>query len=325
VRLAVDLGPVRLAAPVLTAAGTSGHGAELEAYFDLARLGAVVVKSLAAFEWPGNPSPRVVAVDGGMLNSVGLQGPGVAAWLEHDLPRLARAGASVVASIWGRTPEEFAAAADLLAGADPALVAVELNVSCPNHHDRREDVAGAPASEPSPFGGLKQRGPRMFAQSASATADAVAASAGCGLPRFVKLSPAVADVTEIASAAVSAGATGLVLVNTIPAMSISLETRRPTLGAKFGGLSGRPLHPVAVRAVWECHEALPGVPIVGVGGVFSGEDAVELMLAGASAVEVGTASFADPRASLRVLAELEQWCARSGVSAVDELIGAAHH
>lgn len=308
VRLDTCVGPLRLGAPVLTAAGTSGHGAELGAYFDLSRLGAVVVKSLAAFEWPGNPAPRVVGVGGGMLNSVGLQGPGVAAWLEHDLARLARAGATVIASIWGRTPEEFAAAAELLAGADPCLVAVEVNVSCPNHRDRGK--AGAS---------------RMFAQSSSATADAVAASASCRLPRFAKLSPAVADLTEIAAAAIGAGASGLVLVNTMPAMSIALDSRRPALGAIRGGLSGAALHPVAVRAVWDCHEAFPDVAIVGAGGVGCGEDAVELLLAGAGAVEVGTATLAEPRAPLRVLEELGHWCQRHGVADVAELVGSAHH
>jgi len=300
--LSTTLGPLRLLNPVMTAAGTSGHGAELDAYLELARLGAVVVKSLAAFAWPGNPAPRLAGVAGGMLNSVGLQGPGVSAWREEELPRLARAGATVVASIWGRTVEEFAAAAEQLAGADPCLVAVEVNVSCPNLKD----------------------GTRMFAHSASATADALAASAGCGLPRFAKLAPNVPNLAEVAGGAIAGGAAGLVLVNTLPAMAIDLASRRPLLGAVGGGLSGPALHPVAVRAVWECHLAFPGVPIVGVGGVSGGEEAVELVLAGASAVQVGTASFLDPAAPQRVLAELEGWCARNGVAKLAELVGAAH-
>jgi dihydroorotate dehydrogenase (NAD+) catalytic subunit len=337
------LGPLRLAAPVMTAAGTSGHGSELSAYLDLSRLGAVVVKSLAVFDWAGNPPPRVSGVSGGMLNSVGLQGPGVEAWLEHDLPRLARAGATVIASIWGRVPEDFAAAAHLLAGADPCLVAVEVNVSCPNYHQAPKPLTGQVAAgqalaaadsagrdlaggNGAGRNGAGRRGStRMFAHSASATADAVAASAPCRLPRFAKLSPAVADLTEIAAGALAGGATGLVLVNTMPGMSIALGTRRPALGSGGGGLSGAALHPIAVRAVWDCHEAFPEVPIVGVGGVSSGEDAVELLLAGASAVQVGTATLADPRAPGRVLAQLEQWCARNGVASAAELVGAAHH
>ena len=164
----------------------------------------------------------------------------------------------------------------------------------------------------------------MFAHSPSATAEAVEAAGAAGLPRWAKLSPNVADLCEVAGAALGAGAEALTLVNTLLGMSIDVERRRPALGAGGGGLSGAALHPVAVRAVWECHDAFPEVPIVGVGGVSNGEDAVELLLAGASAVEVGTATFADPRAPARVLAELEQWCAREGVSEVGELVGAAH-
>jgi dihydroorotate dehydrogenase (NAD+) catalytic subunit len=260
-----------------------------------------------------------------MLNSVGLQGPGIASWLEHDLPRLARAGATVVASIWGRTPEEFAEAAAMLEGADPCLAAVEVNVSCPNLHgpSRRGNGHAGGVSAPGPGGETARRVP-MFAHSASATADAVAAASACRLPRFAKLSPAVTDLVEIAAGALAGGATGLVLTNTMPAMSISLATRRPALAAGGGGLSGAALHPIAVRAVFDCHEAFPGVPIVGAGGVSSGEDAAELLLAGAGAVQVGTATFADPRAPARVLAELEAWCAANGVASAGELVGAAH-
>ncbi|HTW98638.1 MAG TPA: dihydroorotate dehydrogenase [Acidimicrobiales bacterium] len=328
VELATVLGPLRLVAPVLTAAGTSGHGAELAAYLELASLGAVVVKSLAAFAWPGNPAPRVVGVSAGMLNSVGLQGPGIEAWLEHDLPRLAREGAAVVVSIWGRTPEEFAAAAAMLKGADPCVIAVEVNVSCPNLHGSSRRAARSPAVTPmgAPAAPSRAMGATvpMFAHSASATADAVAAAAICRLPCFAKLSPAVTDLVEIAAGAIAGGATGLVLTNTMAAMSISLVTRRPSLAAGGGGLSGAALHPIAVRAVWDCHEAFPGVPIVGAGGVSSGEDAIELLLAGASAVQVGTATFAEPRAPARVLAEVASWCEEHGVASVAELVGAAH-
>ena len=302
--LSTRVGSVVLSNPVMTASGTAGHGTELGAYGALRALGAVVVKSLAAVPWPGNPAPRVREVPGGMLNSVGLQGPGLATWLEHDLPGLRAAGARVVVSIWGRRVEDYAKAAALLTGAGAGagdLTAVEVNVSCPNLEDRS----------------------RMFAHSPSATAEAVEAAA-CGLPRWAKLSPNVTDVREIAAAALSAGAEAVTLVNTLLGMAVDLERRRPGLGAGGGGLSGPALHPVAVRAVWECREAFPDAAIVGVGGVRTGRDAVELMMAGADAVQVGTASFRDPRAPWKVLDQLGRWCRRHGVRSAADLCAAAH-
>ncbi|MGO8870440.1 MAG: dihydroorotate dehydrogenase [Acidimicrobiales bacterium] len=305
VDLGVRVGSLSLPNPVMTASGTSGHADELEAYLPLADLGAVVVKSLSVDPWPGNAAPRVHEAQAGMLNSVGLQGPGLAAWLERDLPRLNAVGARVVVSIWGQRVEDFAAAASMVSGA-PGVVAVEVNVSCPNVEDRR----------------------RMFAHSPTATAEVVAAvGERCpGLPRWAKLSPTVADLAEVAGAALSAGADAVTLVNTLLAMAIDLETRRPALGsgAAGGGLSGPPVHPVAVRAVFDVRAAHPDAVIIGVGGVMCGEDAVELIMAGAHAVQVGTATFRDPRAPLRVLRELEAWCGHHGVRTVAELRGAAH-
>jgi dihydroorotate dehydrogenase (NAD+) catalytic subunit len=278
---------------------------ELGAYGDLGALGAVVVKSLSAAPWAGNPAPRVHEVAAGMLNSVGLQGPGMAAWIEEDLPALSAAGATVVVSIWGRTVEAFAEAAAILGAVTPddrrCVVAVEVNVSCPNLEDRS----------------------RMFAHSPEATADAVAAAA-CGLPRWAKLSPNVSDLREIAAAALDAGAEGLTLVNTLLGLAIDVERRRPALGAGGGGLSGPALHPVAVRAVWECRDAFPGAAIVGVGGVLTGRDALELLLAGADAVQVGTATFRDPRAPWKILDGLDRWCRGAGVASLREMVGAAH-
>ncbi|MGI8685547.1 MAG: dihydroorotate dehydrogenase [Acidimicrobiales bacterium] len=302
VDLRTHVGSVALANPVLTASGTSGHGAELEAYFPLSSLGAVVVKSLSAEAWAGNPAPRVHETAGGMLNSVGLQGPGVEAWLEHDLPLLEAAGARVVASIWGTTVEAYGKAAAMLADAPACVVAVEVNLSCPNVEARRS----------------------VFAHSVAATAEAIAATASCRRPRWAKLSPNVTDVCEIAGAALAAGAEALTLVNTVMGMAIDPSTRRPRLGGGGGGLSGPAIHPVAVRAVYECRVAFPDAPIVGVGGVAKGEDAAELLVAGASAVQVGTATFADPRAPARVLEQLERWCRGHNVSRVTELIGASH-
>ena len=300
--LSTSVGSVRLPNPVMTASGTSGHGAELDAYLPLASLGAVVVKSLSAEPWPGNPAPRVHETTGGMLNSVGLQGPGVESWLERDLPRLVASGARVVASIWGLTVDAYAKAAAMLAEAPDVVVAVEVNLSCPNVEDRRS----------------------VFAHSASATSEAVAATSVCGRPRWAKLSPNVTDIVEIAGAALDAGADALTLVNTVMGMALDPATARPRLGGGGGGLSGPAIHPVAVRCVYECRAAFPRAPIVGVGGVASGRDAAELLVAGAHAVQVGTATFADPRAPARVLAELERWCRGHNVSRLPELIGASH-
>jgi dihydroorotate dehydrogenase (NAD+) catalytic subunit len=293
---------VALPNPVMTASGTSGHGAELAPYLALGSLGAVVVKSLSAEPYPGNPAPRVHGTTAGMLNSVGLQGPGVESWLEHDLPPLLETGARVVASIWGQRVDDFAKAATMLAQAPPEVVAIEVNVSCPNLEDRRQ----------------------MFAHSPVATAEAVAASAAGGRPRWAKLSPNVADLCEIAGAALDAGAESLTLINTVLGLAIDPETRAPRLGAGGGGLSGPAIHPIAVRAVHDCRAAFPSACIVGVGGVTTGTDAVELVLAGASAVQVGTATFADPRAPARVLAEVVRWCEEHQVTRLAELIGGAH-
>lgn len=300
--LSTTVGSVSLRAPVMTASGTAGHGAEFANYLDPASLGAVVVKSMKAEEWAGNPAPRVHPTAAGMINSVGLQGKGVAHWLEHDLPPLLATGATVVASIWGSSVDDYAQAAAALAAAPDGVVAVEVNVSCPNLEDRGS----------------------MFAHSAASTAAVIEVSKSAGLPMWAKLSPNAADLPEIAIAAHAAGAEAVVLTNTLLGMVIDVETRQPVLGAKKGGLSGAGMHPVAVRAVYDVREAAPDLPIVGVGGASSGVDVVEFMLAGASAVEVGTATFADPRAPRRILAEFEQWCDWHGVSTVAELIGGAH-
>jgi dihydroorotate dehydrogenase (NAD+) catalytic subunit len=291
-----------LANPIMTASGTSGHGAELAPYLDLGSLGAIVVKSLSAEPYPGNPAPRLHGTTAGMLNSVGLQGPGVESWLERDLPPLLSTGAKVVASIWGQRVDDFAKAASMLAQAPPQVVAIEVNVSCPNLEDRS----------------------RMFAHSPSATAEAVSASAPGGRPRWAKLSPNAADLCEIAGAALDAGAESLTLINTLLGMAIDPETRLPRLGAGGGGLSGAAIHPIAVRAVHDCRAAFPAASIVGVGGVARGTDAIELMLAGADAVQVGTATFADPRSPVQVLAEVDRWCRAHRVTRITELIGASH-
>jgi dihydroorotate dehydrogenase (NAD+) catalytic subunit len=300
--LTTRVGEVVLPNPIMTASGTSGHGDELRTYVDLRELGAVVVKSLAAYPWQGNAAPRLHPVTGGMINSVGLQGPGVEAWLAQDLPRLERTGARVVASIWGRSVDDYARAAALLARAPSSVVAVEVNLSCPN----------------------LDGGSHLFAHSPGATGDAIAASLCCGRPVWAKLSPNTDQLIAVANAAREAGASAVTLVNTVMGMVIDLEQRRPALGGGGGGLSGRAIHPVAVRSVFDVHATLPDLPIVGVGGVATGADAVELIMAGASAVQVGTATFADPKAPRHVLEGLRNWCERRGIGAVTDLVGVAH-
>ena len=297
VDLSTAVGEVRLKSAILTASGTVGHDDELAAYGDLAELGAVVVKSLGPGPWPGNPAPRVAPAGEGMVNAVGLQGPGVRAWLDGGLPRLLARGATVVASIWGRTVDEFAAAAEALTGAPVA--AVEVNVSCPNLDGGHE----------------------LFAHSPSSTAAAVRAATRSGLPCWAKLSPSTDRLVDVARAAVDAGAAALVLVNTLRALVVDVERRARVLGAGGGGLSGPPLHPVALHWVAACHDALPTTPIVGVGGVRSAREVVAFVLAGADAVEVGTAALADPRAPWRIQRATRRWCAHHGVATLTELKG----
>lgn len=298
----VTIGSVELPHPVLLASGTAGYGAELAPYLDLANLGAVVTKSLAAFEWAGNPAPRLSPAGTSMLNAVGLQGPGVGRWLREELPALIDTGVRVVASIWGRTVEDYRAAADMLAAAPASVVAVEVNLSCPNLEGRQG----------------------IFAHDPTLSAEVIAATAGCARPRWAKLSPNTDRVVDVAAAVHEAGAEAVTLINTVLGMVIDPVTLRPALGAGGGGLSGQGIHPIAVRVVHDVHIALPELPIVGVGGVSNGWAAAELLLVGASAVQVGTATFADPRAAERISAELCLWSARRGRHRISELSGLAH-
>lgn len=310
--LATRVGSVELANPVMIASGTGGHGAELASYIDLASLGAVVVKSVSLDPWEGNPPPRLLPLEhgGGLLNSVGLQNPGVRRWLEEELPALAGSGAKVVASIWSFTAEGYEAAAAAIAtavaaGRAPGVVAVEANISCPNVEDRR----------------------RMFAHSSAGVEAAVSAAVrglGGSLPVWAKMSPNVTDLPALAGVAQTSGAEAVTLINTVMGMAIDAGTGRPRLGAGGGGLSGPAIHPVAVRAVYECRSTWPDLPIVGVGGVTTGAAAAELIAAGADAVQVGTANFADPRAAGRILAELLRWSDEHRITIIDELKGRAH-
>jgi dihydroorotate dehydrogenase (NAD+) catalytic subunit len=302
VELGTAVGTVTFPNPVLTASGTSGYGSELSAYVDLASLGGVVVKSLSAEPWAGNAAPRVHETVAGMLNSVGLHNGGVGAWLTDHLPALRSCGARVIASIWGRSTADFARAAQMLADAGPEVVAVEVNLSCPNLDGGRH----------------------LFAQSASETAAVIEACVACQRPLWAKLAPNVTDVTEIAAAALDAGAEALTLINTVMGLGIDPAARGAWLAAGGGGLSGPAIHPIAVRAVYECRSRFPHAGIVGVGGVARGIDAMELMEAGANAVQVGTATFADPRAPARILSEVRRWCRDAGIVRIADLIGVAH-
>ena len=294
VDLAVRVGSVELPNPVMTASGTAGHADELAAYFDLSELGAVVVKSLSAEPWAGNAAPRVHETDGGMLNSVGLQNPGAEAWLAEELPELLATRARIVASIWGFTVEAYEKVAATLADAPPQVVAVEVNLSCPNVESRRD----------------------MFAHSAAATADAMAATATCNRPRWAKLSPNVTDLTEIAGAALGAGAEALTLINTVMGMAIDPESGEPRLGAGGGGLSGPAIKPLALA---RCHEVVRAVsiPVLGSGGIMNGRDALEFIAVGATAVQVGTASFIRPRAAAQVVEEMARLLAERGIRRIE--------
>lgn len=299
--LTTRVGSVVLPNPVMPASGTAGHGTELGAYVDLSSLGAVVVKSLAAYPWDGNPALRTFGTHGGMINSVGLQGPGVEAWRREKLPALIDSGARVVASIWGRSIDDYRRAAEQLAGVPAGVVAVEVNLSCPN----------------------TEAGGELLAHDPEASAATIAAVEACGLPRWAKLSPNTSRVAEVAAAVHQAGAEAVTLINTVLGMAIDPVTGRYRLGSaeRGGGLSGPAVHPVAVRIVHDVHRAVPDLPIIGVGGVRTGLEALELIRAGASAVQVGTANFDDPRSTARVLAELEALMDEIGAGSVRDLIG----
>lgn len=300
--LTARVGSVTLPNPVMTASGTAGYGTELSAYVDLSSLGAVVTKSLAHFAWDGNPPLRTHGTHGGMVNSVGLQGPGVGRWRREQLPRLVDAGARVVCSIWGRSVDDYARAAAALSGCPDELVAVEVNLSCPN-----TEAGGA-----------------LIAHDPEMSAAVIEAAASCGRPRWAKLSPNTDRVVEIAAAVRDAGADAVTLVNTVLGMVIEPRTGAYVLGsgAGGGGLSGPAIHPIAVRAVHDVHHAIPTLPIVGVGGVGSGADAVELIRAGAAAVQVGTATFDDPRAPARVLVGMRAMLEEIGADRVCDVVGA---
>ena len=302
--LRVRLGSTELPNPILTASGCASSGRELAQFIDVSKIGAIVTKSVMLAPRAGRPTPRMAETSSGMLNSIGLQGPGIDAFLQRDLPWLLSRGARAVVSIAGSTVDEYAELAARLSDA-AGVTALEVNISCPNVEHRGQVFA-------------------CDAVDAGAVIEAVRARARYDLPVFAKLSPDVTDIVAIARSCVSAGADGLSLINTLLGMAIDTETMRPALAALTGGLSGPAIRPIAVRCIWQVRAALPDVPIIGMGGVMTGRDALELMLAGASMVSVGTAIFHDPSACARILRELDEELARRGIGRVSEVVGAAH-
>ena len=295
--LAVDLCGVRLATPVLAASGCFGFGREMAQFLDLAEIGGVVTKSVSLEPRRGRPTPRIAESPSGMLNAIGLQNPGVEAFCRGDLEFLGEAGARVVASVVGRSAEEFARVAGRLARED-AVDLIELNLSCPNVDSRGEVFAADPG-----MAALVVRTVKSVARQ----------------PVLAKLTADVTDLVAVARAAVEAGADGLTLINTLLGMAVDVHRRRPKLAAVTGGLSGPAIRPVAVRCVWQVAQALPEVPIVGAGGVATGEDAAELLLVGATAVQVGTASFVNPLATAAVADGLRDYLQSQRIASVTEL------
>jgi dihydroorotate dehydrogenase (NAD+) catalytic subunit len=302
VDLTVELAGVAYHNPVFTASGCSAAGQELAPFFDPALLAGVVTKSIMLNARSGRATPRMAETPSGMLNSIGLQGPGVDVFLDRDLPWLEQHGIPAVVSIAGGSVEEYVKLASRIRGRK-GLAMLEVNISCPNVEDRGQ----------------------VFACDPTAAAAVIAAVRRVSsVPVFAKLSPDVTSIVDVAQAVVDAGAHGLSMINTTLGVVIDTDTLRPTLANVTGGLSGPAIRPIAVRCVWQVRQALPEIPILGMGGIRTGLDALQFLAAGANAISVGTAIFGDPSAPLRVLRELEEALALRGFASVDEVVGIAH-
>ena len=301
--LSVNLGGLAMKTPVTTASGTFGYGAEYAGAVDYSKLGAVTAKGVRLEAWPGNPMPRHVEVPGGLVNAIGLQGPGVEAFLAHHVPEyvetVGRDAPPIIVNIWGGSVEEYAEVAARIEPGFP-IGAIEMNVSCPN----------------------VKAGGHTFGQDPKVLAEVVGAvRAATKLPLIVKLAPNVPSIAPYAKACEDSGADALALINTIPAMVIDVETRRPVLGNRTGGLSGRGIHPAAVKVVYDAHKC-SSLPILAMGGIYEAKDAIEFLLAGATAVAVGTALFTDPDVPAKVCDGMAEYCERHGFKAVRDLTGA---
>ena len=298
VDLSVNLGGIRMKNPVAVASGTFGYGKEYAELIDVTKLGAITVKGIRLQPWPGNPLPRHVEVTCGMVNAIGLQGPGVDGFVREYMPFLRTTGVPVIVNIWGTSEEEYAEVARRL-GDVAGVAGLELNISCPN---------------------VKEGG-HAFGTDPRTVASLVAAvRRATRLPIVPKLAPNVPDIKVFVRAAQESGADALALINTLPAMVIDIETRRPVLANKVGGLSGPAIHPVAVKLVWEAAQVAT-VPILAMGGIMGPEQAIEFLIAGASAVAVGTANIIDPAISLRVIDGIAAYLSRHGMRSVRELTG----
>jgi len=298
VDLRVNIGKLCLKNPVVTASGTFGYGEEYAEYIDLNRLGAIVVKGLSLWPRTGNPSPRIMETPAGMLNAIGLQNIGVKAFIKNKLPFLRRYDVPVIANVYGETVDEYLRVSELLSAA-PGVHALEINVSCPNV--RKGGIA---------FG----TDPEMIAE---ITARVKGIS---DLPLLIKLTPNVTDIVMMAKAAAGAGADGISLINTLAGMSIDVERRVPHLKNVTGGLSGPAIKPVALRMVWQAAEAVD-IPVIGIGGIMNANDALEFIIAGATAIQVGTANFVDPAATMKILAGIGVYMRRHGMLRMSELTG----
>ena len=296
--LSVNIAGIRMRHPVMVASGTFGYGPEYSDLVDLNSLGAIVVKGIHSLPWEGNPVPRMVEVTGGLVNAIGLQNPGADKFIAETMPFLRRYDVPVIVNIWGRTVEEYEDVARRFNGV-PGVSALEINISCPNIKEGGLSFGTDPESAAEVVGRVRKVS---------------------SLPLIPKLSPNVASIAVMARAVADAGADAVSLINTIPAMVIDIERRRPALANTVGGLSGPAIHPVAVKLVWETARAV-SIPVIGMGGIAKPEDAIEFLIAGASAVAVGTANFTDPATVRQVVDGISGYLARHGMKSVRELIG----
>ena len=304
VDMSTSLGRLDFISPVFTASGCAAAGKELDQFIDITTIGAVVTKSVMLNPRSGRATPRMAETPSGMLNGIGLQGPGIDDFIQNDLSWLSQKGAKTIVSIAGNNVAEFGKVADKLRDI-PGVIAIEVNISCPNVENRGQVFACDPYAAADVMNNVRRN---------------VSAS----IPLFAKLSPDVTDITEIAKSVVKAGADGLSVINTLLGMVIDTDTLRPLLSGKTGGLSGPAIRPVAVRCVYQIRKALPNVPIIGMGGIRNGRDAIEFFAAGANAISVGTTVFNDPEACVRIHDETAEILQEKGIRSLSEIISAAH-
>ena len=304
VDMSTSLGRLDFVSPVFTASGCAAAGKELDQFIDITTIGAVVTKSVMLNPRSGRATPRMAETPSGMLNGIGLQGPGIDDFIQNDLSWLSQKGSKTIVSIAGNNVEEFGKVADKLRDI-PGVIAIEVNISCPNVENRGQVFACDPYAAADVINNVRRN---------------VSAS----IPLFAKLSPDVTDITEIAKSVVKAGADGLSVINTLLGMVIDTDTLLPKLSGKTGGLSGPAIRPVAIRCVYQIRKALPNIPIIGMGGIRNGRDAIEFFAAGANAISVGTTVFNDPEACVRIHDETAEILQEKGIRSLSEIISAAH-